>query len=106
AGRVRHHVRRSRLRTGAGLRARWPVDRARIARATAAPRGPARARAPHAPVVPGPPRRARVQSPPGGAVMPTARVNGVELYYEETGQGFPLPSSETSRRIRRDARSG
>ena len=22
--------------------------------------------------------------------MPTARVNGVELYYEETGQGFPL----------------
>jgi len=38
--------------------------------------------------------------------MPTARVNGVDLYYEETGQGFPLPSSETSRRIRRDARSG
>ncbi len=22
--------------------------------------------------------------------MPTARVNGVDLYYEETGQGFPL----------------
>jgi len=43
AGRVRHHVRRSRLRAGAGLRARRPVDRAPIARATAAPRGPARA---------------------------------------------------------------
>src|SRR5512144_2794107 len=29
-------------------------------------------------------------SPRGRAAMPTARVNGVELYYEETGSGFPL----------------
>src|SRR5438067_5995211 len=26
----------------------------------------------------------------GGRLMPTARVNGVELYYEETGEGYPL----------------